>query len=256
MIAGASTACFYPLETEKSLKQVGELGFKKTEIFLNALQEMEQPFINELNAIKNEQNIEIVSVHPFSSFLESSCIFGDYKRRFLDFLSVYEKTCYCAAQLGAKFVVIHGAVANPKIPIPDERYFERFFRLIELGKREGVIVCQENVHRFKSQSIEFCEKMRGAIGTDFKMVFDIKQTVRAGEDTFSFMETFADDIVHVHISDHNSQKDCLPPGTGTFDFEKMYSILGTRADYVIEIYSDNFNVESELKKSKAFLGRI
>ena len=54
--------------------------------------------------------------------------------------SIYDKTCHAAAVLGAEYVVIHGAVAHPKIPIPDERYFDRFNKLIEIGKREGVTV--------------------------------------------------------------------------------------------------------------------
>ncbi len=62
--------------------------------------------------------------------------------------------------------------------------------LLISGKREGVTVCQENVNRFKSESIEFCKKMRSALGDDFHMVFDIKQTVRAGQNTFEFLEEF------------------------------------------------------------------
>ena len=130
----------------------------------------------------------LVSVTP--ACLQSSCIFTDYQRRFDDFISIYDKTCHAAAVLGAEYVVIHGAVAHPKIPIPDERYFDRFNKLIEIGKREGVTVCQENVNRFKSESIDFCKKMRAALGDDFHMVFDIKQTVRAGQNTFEFLEEF------------------------------------------------------------------
>ena len=82
MEIGASTACFYPLETEKALKKVCDLGFKTAEVFMNSPSELEEGFVRELKAIANASGTEIVSVHPFSSFLESSCIFGDYKRRF------------------------------------------------------------------------------------------------------------------------------------------------------------------------------
>ena len=123
---GASTACFYPLETEKALKKVCELGYKYAEVFMNAPSELEEPFLKQLNTIAKDGGTDIVSVHPFSSFMESSCIFTDYQRRFDDFISIYDKTCHAAAVLGAEYVVIHGAVAHPKIPIPDERYFDRF----------------------------------------------------------------------------------------------------------------------------------
>lgn len=259
MKLGASTSCFYPLETEKALINVRDLGFERAEVFMNAYCELEPSFANKLNDIVKDSNTKIISVHPFSSFLESTCIFGDYERRYNDFIGIYEKTCHSAVLLGARYVVIHGAVATPKIPIPDERYFERFRGLVEIGKKEGVIVCQENVNRFKSQSIEFCKKMREALGNDFNMVFDIKQTVRAGEDTFSFLEEFKREIRHVHISDNGAGGDCLPPSKGSFDFLRLKEILDG-ADYdgdcVIEIYSKNFDVCKELKESKEYLDKL
>ena len=259
MKLGASTSCFYPLETEKALKEVCSLGFDRAEVFMNAYSELEEGFVRELGAIANDSPTEIISVHPFSSFLESTCIFGDYQRRFDDFIGIYEKTCHACALLGAKFVVIHGAIAKPKIPIPDERYFERFLKLIEIGKREGVTVCQENVNRFKSQSIDFCKKMRDALGDDFNMVFDIKQSIRAGEDPLAFLNEFKYDIRHIHISDNTPCDDCLPPSRGSFDFLKFKEILDG-ADYcgdcVIEIYSTSFDVRNELKNSKEYLEKL
>ena len=191
--------------------------------------------------------------------MESTCIFSDYQRRYDDFIYIYEKTCHAAAVLGAEYVVIHGAVAMPKIPIPNERYFERFNNLIEIGKREGVTVCQENVNRFKSESIDFCKKMRSALGDDYHMVFDIKQTIRAHQDTFAFLEEFKHNIVHMHISDNTPERDCLPPGKGSFNYKKMVDILNSadyNGTYMIEIYSLGFDVEKELKESKVFLESI
>lgn len=259
MKLGASTACFYPLETEQALKKVCALGFERAEVFMNAPCELEEPFAKQLDKIAKDGGVDIISVHPFSSFLESSCIFGDYQRRFDDYIGLYQKTCHCAAVLGAKFVVIHGAVAAPKIPIPDERYFERFKLLVDIGRAEGVTVCQENVNRFKSQSIDFCKKMRKALGDDFNMVFDIKQTVRANQDTFVFLEEFRHQIRHLHISDHSSFGDCLPPGKGEFDFlklKKMMDDVDYDGDAVIEIYSGGYDVARELEESKVFLDKL
>ena len=188
--------------------------------------------------------------------MESSCIFGDYQRRFEDTIDIYKETCHAAALLGAQFVVIHGAVAQPKIPIPEERYFARFLQLVEIGRAEGVTVCQENVNRFKSQHIAFCERMRRALGDDFHMVLDIKQAVRAGEDPFAFLDTFQKEIVHVHISDHSPEKDCQPPGQGSFDFQRLYRTLGDRVHYMIEIYSRGYRVAAELHRAKAYLDTI
>lgn len=259
MKIGASTACFYPLQTERALKNVCELGFEKTEVFMNAPCELEEPFAKELNIIAKAGGTDIISVHPFSSFLESSCIFGDYQRRFDDYIGIYQKTCHAAAVLGAKFVVIHGAVAMPKIPIPNARYFERFKTLVDIGKAEGVTVCQENVNRFKSQTIDFCKTMRDALGSDYNMVFDIKQSVRANQSVFDFAEEFKHQIRHIHISDNGKNGDCLPPGKGEFDFLRLKQIMDS-ADYagdaVIEIYSGNYDVSKELKESKVYLSKL
>lgn len=259
MKIGASTACFYPMETERALKKICKLGFEKAEVFMNAPSELEENFVRELDKIAKDGGTDIISVHPFSSFLESSCIFGDYKRRFDDYIGLYQKTCHAAALLGAKYVVIHGAVASPKIPIPDERYFERFRLLIDIGKSEGVTVCQENVNRFKSQSMEFCKKMRDELGEDYNMVFDIKQTVRARQDTFAFLKEFCHQIRHLHISDNSREGDCLPPGKGNFDFKKLKDIMdsaGYDGDAVIEIYSGSYDVFKELEESKVYLNGV
>ena len=259
MDIGASTSCFYPLETEKALEKIIGLGFGKAEVFVNAPSEIEEPFARELRRIADDGGTQVVSVHPFSSFMESTCIFGDYKRRFDDYIDIYKKTCHTAALLGAKLIVIHGANAYPKIPIPDERYFERFRMLIELGRAEGVMVCQENVNRFKSQSIDFCKKMRNELGDEFHMVFDIKQSIRAGQDTFEFLNEFKKEIVHMHISDSLPAQDCLPPGRGSFDFARAKSILdgaGYKGDYIIEIYAGSLDVSAELARSKEYMKAI
>lgn len=259
MRVGASTACFYPLETEKSLQQVIDLGFDRTEIFFNADSELDTSFVKSLKTQADSSGIQVVSVHPFSSFLESNCIFGDYERRYNDYIDIYRRTCNAAAELGAKYVVIHGALEKPKRPLPEEHYFERFKGLVDIGREEGITVCQENVNRFRSQSIDFCKRMRAQLGDDFNMVFDVKQAVRAGYSPFQFLDEFKHDIVHIHISDHCDTADCMPPGRGSFDFQRMFSFMesvGYDGSYVIEIYSLGYDVYNELKFSKEYLNQI
>ncbi len=256
MNVGASTSCFYPLETEKALSRVIDLGFKKTEIFFNTSSELEPSFVKEMKREADDNGVRVLSVHPFSSALENNCIFGEYQRRYEDFIGLYEKHCHAAALLGAKVVVIHGALDRRKIALPDELYFERFMSLVEIGKREGVLVCQENVDRFKSQHIDFMKRMRAALGSDFHMVFDIKQSIRAGYEPFDFLDEFKNEIAHVHLSDNRlPEADCIAPGRGSFDFKRLFETLDNadyRGDYVIEIYSKGVDVAEELKLSKRF----
>ncbi len=259
MEIGASTACFYPLETEKALKKLIDLGYKKAEIFFNTVSELETPFISQMKKQADDGGMKILSVHPFSSNLENNCIFGEYQRRYDDFIGLYKRHCCAAAELGAKYLVIHGAYAMLKRPLPDEHYFERFASLIEIGKREGITVCQENVVRFRSQSVDFLKRMKAYLGEDFNMVFDVKQAIRSGYDPLYVAEEMKDSIVHVHLSDNSPQADCMPPGTGEFDFKKLFSILDSanyKGDYVIEIYSRGYDVEKELSLSKSFFDNM
>ena len=188
MKVGASTSCFYPLETEKALDRVIDLGFETGEIFFNSSSELRDSFTTEMRKHADDAGVKILSVHPFSSFIENTCIFGEYQRRFDDFVDLYKQHFHAAAVLGADIVVIHGALAVQKREIPEQLYFDRFAQLIEMGKTEGVRVCQENVVRFRSQSLDFLKRMRSVFGDDFNMVFDIKQAVRSGYDPFEIVD--------------------------------------------------------------------
>lgn len=255
MKIGASTACFYPLETEKALDRVMDLGFGVAEVFFNSSSELEDAFTAEMKKHADDRGVHIVSVHPFSSFIENTCIFGEYQRRYDDFIDLYKQHFHAAAVLGADIAVIHGGLAVQKRDIPEEHYFERFASLIELGKQEGVRVCQENVVRFRSQSLDFLKRMRAVIGDDFHMVFDIKQAVRSGYDPFEIVDEMKNEIVHLHLSDNSADGDCLPPGRGTFDFERLFDTMngaGYQGNAVIEIYSKGLEVENELKFSKEY----
>lgn len=259
MDIGASTSCFYPLETEKALKKVIDSGFKKTEIFFNTVSELEDPFVKEMRRQADEGGVQILSVHPFSSNLENNCIFGEYQRRYDDFIGLYRQHCHAAAILGAKILVIHGAYAQLKRPLPEEHYFDRFASLIEIGKQEGVMVCQENVVKFRSQSLDFLKRMKNYLGSDFHMVFDVKQAIRSGYDPFEIVDEMKHSIAHVHLSDNNAGADCIPPGRGEFDFGRLFATLDEakyKGDYVIELYSRGYDIEKELKFSKDFFDKM
>lgn len=259
MKVGASTSCFYPLETEIALQKIVNLGYETAEIFFNTVSELETPFVRQLKQIADDGGTRILSVHPFSSNLENNCIFGEYQRRYDDFIGMYQQHCVAAAELGANVLVIHGAYAKLKRPLPAEHYFDRFAQLVEIGKREGVMVCQENVVRFRSESLEFLKQMRDYLGDDFHMVFDVKQAIRSKLDPFVVLEEMKDSIVHCHLSDNTPDADCLPPGKGSFDFRKLFTILqnnGYEGGYVSELYSLGYDMESELEQSKAFFDNL
>lgn len=247
MKVGLSTACFYPLETEKSLQKVGELGVNIAEIFTNSFSELQTPFRQTLKNISQYYGIRISAVHPFTSFAESCFLFSDYKRRFEDSLELYRKYSEFAADMGAKILILHGVYPNSRIPFSE--FIERYSRLAAVCREFDVCIAQENVVRFSSESVEFLCQMRDKLKNDFHFVLDIKQAVRANIDPFDFVSALGANIVHLHLSDHNKECDCLPPGEGIFDFDKLKGCMeqyGYSGDAIIELYSNNFHSDHQL----------
>lgn len=244
---GVSSACFYPLETEKALETAGECGFHTVELFLNSHSELEDTFVDELLRIKEKYTLDIVSVHPFASFAESFYLFSNYERRYTDILPMYDRLFEVTAKLGADIFVFHGA----KIPgsISDEEYCRRFAHLIEMGKKYGVRVCQENVVHHRSESPQYLKMMKESIGEDFKVVLDIKQAHRAGYTPYEFIDVLGGSIIHVHISDRNEEKDCIPPLTGEFNFLKLFSEMekiNYKGKFIIELYYWSYETKEEI----------
>ena len=255
--AGISTACFYPLETEKSFDIVCESGCSCTELFFNSPSEISDGFIKELRAKQLYHGIDIVSIHPFMSLAESFYLFSSYERRFHDIFPLYERYFEIMNELGAKICVIHGL----KIPgsISDLLYFERFAKLIEAGKKYGVSVCQENVVHHRAQSSEYLRAMTDFIGEDFGIVLDIKQARRAGADAYDIINSLHKNIKHIHISDFNDTNDCITPLKGNFDFAHFFSTLkekGYKGDYIIELYEHSYENIQEIFDSYSKISKL
>ncbi len=257
MNLGISTSCLYPMHTEKALEFLCRGGVNHCEVFLNSENETTPEFAKKLKNIADEYDTRIVSAHPFSSFAETFMLFSEYRRRFDETLELYKKFFETSAVMGADIAIIHGSLYPAKIS--REEYFERFSKLVDAGKQSGVRVAPENVNRHLSESPDFLKEMKNALGSDFKLVFDVKQANRAGYYPLEFAETFKNDIIHIHISDHNSESDCLPPSKGTFDFRKLISVMDTvnyGGSYIIELYRQNFGKPEELFEYLAFMRNL
>jgi len=257
MSIGVSTSCYYPLETELALQKLVSLGAKTCEIFFNSWSELETPFLKEICQIRDGNGLRIPAVHPFFSFSEPYLLFSEYERRFHDTLVLYERYFEAANILGAKVLVIHGG--KPLSAVHDELYFERFAKLMENGRKQGIIVAQENVVHYHSESPAFLMRMKDYIGDDFKIVLDLKQAGRAGFSAFDFVAGLKGHIAHIHISDFDDKHDCMPPGEGLFDFAGLFSALsaaGYVGDYIIELYRHNFRDESQIGSSLLLMESI
>ena len=258
MEIGASSACFYPTVTEKAFLRIAELGFRNSEIFFNSRCERDPSFIKELCSVRDAFGMNITSLHPYCSFAEGYNFFSAYERRFSDGVETYKRFFDAAAILGAKYIVLHGAKGFQELS--DEEYAERFFRLNEVARSLGCTVAHENVVNFTGATPAFMKKMKSLLGDDFKMVLDVKQARRAGVRAEDFIDIMGKSIVHVHLSDFTSEKDCIAPcENGLLDFAELFRKLngvGYSGKYIIELYADSYKEENEILHSANYLEGI
>lgn len=250
MKAGVSTASLYPLHTEDALREIAQRGIKTAEIFFNCNTEFEGEIFGEITSIVNDYSMEISSVHPFSSPMETVYLFTDYDRRVDEIMDKYRRYFEAMNRLGAKIFVLHGALQSAKIDKP--LYAERLYGLTRAGYEFGITVAQENVCYCKSHSVEFLTYLSEQLGEDAHFVLDIKQAVRSGISPFDIIDVLGKKIVHYHISDHRQGADCLPVGEGDFDFARFINTLES-LDYngalIVELYRENYNDYDQLIRS-------
>ena len=258
MNIGASSACFYPLETEESFKKICEMGFSHSEIFFNSSSELNPEFIREIRRIKDYYGVTVTSLHPYRSFSEGYDFFSKYKRRFYDAAEDYRRFFSAASELGARYIVMHGAKKKSEIPL--DEYAERFGELNRIADTFGCAVAHENVVDFVSAKPDFMRFMKNYLGSDFKAVLDIKQARRAGFDYKEFIDILGENIVHIHLSDFDAAHDCIPPSEkGLFDFSALFTALKAidyKGDGIVELYSDGYKDSSEIVRAAEHLRKI
>ena len=254
MKIGVSTASLYPLETELALEEIGKSGITETEIFFNCESELKPTFVDILTDIQKKYKINIAAVHPTMSLAESFMIFSAYERRFYEALDQYSRYSEIAAELGAKYIIMHGG--KPNGILNDEEYCERYMALKQATLKNGVTVLQENVVRYRSGEIDFLRSMTDILGDDAEFCFDLKQAVRCGYMPTELIYEFYKNIKHFHISDHSVASDCLLPGNGGFDWMNFFSMLKQNnfmGSCIIEVYKNAYTKYSEIWNSFAKL---
>ena len=258
MKIGASSSCFYPLETEKSFQLLCENDFKDIEIFFNSPSETSSSFVRELKAIKDFYGVSVPSLHPYESFGEGYNFFSHYYRRYEDACENYKRFFSAAAELGARYVIMHGAKYGADIC--DGEYAERFTRLNEIAMTFGCFMAHENVVDFSGQRPELMKLMKSYGKENFKMVLDVKQARKAKIQPKEYIEAVGESIIHVHLSDCSEKSMCTPPSEkGLFDFRELFTELkgiNYKGKYIIELYSDGFDTVQDIVNSAKYLEKI
>ncbi len=250
MKAGVSTASLYPLHAEDAFRELAALGITAAELFANSTCEAREPVISLIGETVRRNGMEVVSFHPFSSPMESVYLFSEYDRRIEEMMDLYREFFGTMRTLGARIFVLHGAIQSSGCT--PEHYVRQFRLLAEAAEQFGVTVAQENVSYCLSGSLDFLKMMKRELGRYANFVLDLKQCRRSGEDIFEVVRELGGSIVHLHISDSDGSRDCLPVGQGSFDFRRLIremNSLGYDGAYMVELYRRNYDDYAQLKES-------
>ena len=105
---GISTACLYPLETEKAFEYLAKNEIKNTEIFFNTDSELTPSFVSELKHIALANGVRVYSVHPFMSTSDYYYLFCEYpadRRTRLTSTAAFLKLRHCSVRKSLIFTV-------------------------------------------------------------------------------------------------------------------------------------------------------
>ncbi|MCI6925500.1 MAG: sugar phosphate isomerase/epimerase [Butyricicoccus porcorum] len=257
MQIGISTASFYPKELEHGIEYAAQLGYRRVELFINSESEYGVPFRRMLKQKLRELGLAVVSVHPFTSAMEGHLLFSDYARRTRDALDQYTRYFEAAADLGAKYFTFHGELLRSRGLPParaDEQRFETYHKLCERASACGIAFTQENVSWCKSSDLAFLRALYDHV-PELRFTLDIKQARRAGLDWSDYADAVGDRTVNLHISDYDTQSDCLMPGQGKVDFSALFGRMEALGcgSAMVEVYSDDYTRLAELEQSRLFL---
>lgn len=253
MYLGISTACFYPDLVEENLKTIASLGVKKAEVFFNTASEVTPEFAAMLRKEADARDVQIASVHPYTSLMEGMLLFTDYERRTEDGLREYENYFHCASILGASFLTFHGE--RNMGPQDTEEKFRRkcevYRRLCALAQQYGITLAQENVAWCKSGNPAYMRSLYEAV-PELRYTLDIKQAHRAGQHWKAFTDAVGDRIVNVHINDFSAKESCMLPGEGQMDYAAFFHELrklNYQGNAIIEVYRSNFSGIGQMERA-------
>lgn len=256
---GISTAIFYPeLLTEDAVKKLAEKGFRVMEVFANSFFEFREEYGYELKELAEKEKVKINSVHTVSSAFEPY-LFDAYERRREDFFRIYQDFVRFGEILGAKAYTFHGLIRHPHRNMTFSDVVYMYERMVYEAGVHGIALAQENVSWCLSGDLEFLKRLKDAVKEPLKFTLDVKQAVKAGKSPYDYLDIYGEDLMNLHLNDHDRESTCLLPGKGTFDFQTLFhrvEALGYKGPGIIEVYKENYESLEELSESRKYLERI
>ena len=258
---GISTACFYPMLTEKAFDEICRLNVQVCEIFINTGSEAKPEYLQEIKLKAQDNNIKIAAVHPYLSGYEGFLFFTEYDRRRLhDSIDLYKPVFEAAQFLDSDYVLFHGMGARkPNMEISE--YNERFLIIADESKKYNCELLHENVGAVN----DYLQDLR-----DIRFTLDFKHSVSREYDNIEIIEKIGKNIAHIHLNDmvlpdlsESADKvgDCRLPFAGALDYKRIFDTLNDIdyiGNFIIEVYGFSYKnlmeVAESIGKCREFVG--
>lgn len=259
MEIGISTATLFGrLYNEDALPVLNELDARVCEVFLETYCEYTEDFAKLLKSRLG--GLKVHSIHTLNTHFEPQ-LYSACERTYSDALNIFENCLKVAKIIGAKNYTLHGK-AKLKKGVKFDNYKilgEYTNALCVLAEKYGINVCIENVEwafydkpGFYSELKKYAPKLCACL--------DVKQARVSGFDYKKYAEEMGDGLKTVHLSDVDEfGNTALPKIGGKFDFEELFRILkanGFNGNCLIEVYKENYNDYSDLKRSLEYLRNL
>lgn len=251
MQTGISTASLFGrFFTENAVKELNDAGVKTAEVFLETYGEYTPRFGRLIR--KKKDGMDIHSVHVLTTQYEPQ-LYSQNLRAKEESFELLEGAMRAAQIMGAKYYTFHGGARFKRTPLTldMEKVAADTTRVVNVGKKYGVSVAQENVHWGYYNYIGFFSELRKRV-PELKGTFDIKQARQSGIPYERYIEEMGEAIVTAHISDIKEDGKMCLPGKGKTDFYEVFSRLkdaGFDGAILIEAYKSDFGELKELYDS-------
>ncbi|MBQ7924316.1 MAG: sugar phosphate isomerase/epimerase [Clostridia bacterium] len=258
MKTGISTASlFLRKNNEEALPFLREIGVYTAEVFLTSFSEYGQPFADTL--VKNKGALGINSVHILNTQFEPQ-LFNAHERVRADAYYWLNKVLQSAKALGAPYYTFHGTARIKRAARTGQnddfgKMISSFRDILVACENYGVKLCLENVEWATYNRVGVFERLKKELPA-LGGVLDIKQARISEYPYQDYLAEMGERLAYVHVSDCDGNGKMCLPGKGSFDFDTLINRLqdiGFDGALLIEVYTDNYDKETELKTAIEYL---
>ena len=258
MKIGVSTATFFLRKyNEDAIADIKGLGGQTCEVFLECPSEYTLEYGSLL--LERKGDLPVHSMHAVTMNYETE-LFSPFDRSYQDALKSFGSVLGIGKMLGASFYTMHGRARIKKGGNYDDyvKNGKILDKLCNFASNYDIRICLENVpwalYNKPGYFTEVCKYAPNLCAT-----LDVKQARISGYGYEQYLNEMGQKLKTVHLSDIDENGKIRLPGFGKFNFDELFKRLadiGFSGNAIIEVYKDDFNLDSEITESVNFLNEL